>query len=85
MYVCRETIRKHLLKLDPHTHLFDSLPKLGLPSSVTEYLLYGETLDDDIDIDSDDGVGDRDRICEYWNMNMFRVKPATEVYYHPPQ
>ena len=82
MHICRETIRKLLLNLDPHIHLFDRIPMLGLPSSVTEYLLYGETLDDDIDIDSDDGVGDRDRICEYWNMNMFRAKPAPDVYYH---
>ena len=52
---------------------------------MTEYLLYGETLDDDIDIDSDDGVGDRDHICEYWNMNMFRAKPVPDVYYHPQQ
>ena len=46
-HICRETIRKHLLCLDPHTHLFGRVPRLGLPSLLTEYLLYNQTLDDD--------------------------------------
>ena len=28
-HICREVIRKHLLKLDPHQHLFSRIPKLG--------------------------------------------------------
>ena len=43
--LCRETVRKHLLKLDLHTNLFDRIPRLGLPSSLTEYLLYYMSLD----------------------------------------
>ena len=43
-HLCREAIRKHLLKLDPHTHLFGRVPRLGLPFSVTDYLLYNCTL-----------------------------------------
>ena len=49
-----EAIRNHLLKLDPHTHLFGRVPKLGLPSLLTEYLLYGASLDDDSDNDAAD-------------------------------
>ena len=45
-YLCRETIRKHLLHLDPHTHLFGRVPKLRLPQLITEYLLYNVSLDD---------------------------------------
>ena len=52
-HLCRESIRKHLLKLDPHTHLFDRVPSLGLPKSLTEYLLYYQTLNDDDDDDGD--------------------------------
>ena len=37
---CRETIRKHLLELDRHGNLFCRIPKLGLPSSLADYLLY---------------------------------------------
>ena len=44
-HLCHETIREHLLKLDPHTHLFGRVPKLGLPASLTLYLLYNCTLD----------------------------------------
>lgn len=44
---CREAIRKHLLDLDPHSHLFGRIPQLGLPSLLTEYLLYDQTLEDD--------------------------------------
>ena len=44
-HLCREAIRKHLIDLDPHKHLFGRIPQLGLPSLVTEYLLYDCSLD----------------------------------------
>ena len=43
-HVCREAIRKYLLRLDPHTHLFSRVPELHLPSSLTKYLLYDFSL-----------------------------------------
>ena len=43
--LCRETIRKHLISLDPNTHLFIRVPKLGLPSLLRNYLLYDVTLE----------------------------------------
>ena len=46
-HLCREIIRKHLLGADMHTHLFGRVPQLGLPKSLTEYVLYGQTLDKD--------------------------------------
>ena len=39
--------------MDPHEHLFGRIPRLGLPASMTEYLMYGVSLDDDDD-DGDD-------------------------------
>ena len=53
-HICREAIRKHLPKLDPHEHLFGRIFELGLPSVVTEYLLFNQSLDDDNDNDGDD-------------------------------
>ena len=44
-HLCREAIRKHLIDLDSHQHLFGRLPQLGLPSIVTEYLLYDCSLE----------------------------------------
>ena len=44
-HLCREAIRKHLLSLDPHTHLFDRIPQLGLPSLLSEFLLYNVRLE----------------------------------------
>ena len=41
---CRQTIRKHLTQLDPHSQLFDRVPKLGLPVSLQRYLLFGVSL-----------------------------------------
>ena len=38
-HLCREAIRKQLISLDPHTHLFNRIPVLGLPSSLASYLL----------------------------------------------
>ena len=45
-HLCREAIRKHLINLDPHTHLFGRVPRLGLPTLLTEYVLYNMSLDD---------------------------------------
>ena len=45
MQICRETIRDYLIKLDPHLHLFGRIPKLRLPSLMTEYLLCDVSLD----------------------------------------
>ena len=42
----RRRIRQILIDKDPHENLFIRTPRLGLPSLVTEYLLYGVTLDD---------------------------------------
>ena len=46
-HLCRETIRKHLLHLDPHQHLFHRVAHLGLPSVLTKFVLYDVTLDYD--------------------------------------
>ena len=43
-HFCRETIRKHLLLMNK-TNLFVQLPKIGLPSSLTQYLLYDVSLE----------------------------------------
>ena len=48
-HICRVAIREHLLKLDPHQHLFRRIPRLGLPSSLTSYLLFYMSLYDDVD------------------------------------
>ena len=43
--LCRGTIRKHLLKLNPQEHLFGRIPQLGLPSLLSKYLLYHVSID----------------------------------------
>ena len=43
---CRETIRKQLLDVDRHTHLFGRVTKLGLPKPLARYLVYNMSLDD---------------------------------------
>ncbi len=52
--LCRTTIRKHLLTLDPHTNLFIRVPQLqmtseraGLPEKLVSYLLYWQNLEVD--------------------------------------
>ena len=55
-HICREAIRKHLLKLDRHANLFVRAPDLGLPRILTEYMLYDQSLDKD----NDDGDSDND-------------------------
>ena len=48
-HLCREAIREHLLKLDPHAHLFGRVPRLGLPSLMTDYLLYNVSLNETLE------------------------------------
>ena len=51
-HICRKAIRKHLLKLDPHQHLFGKIPKLGLPRALNNYLRFNMSLD--VNSDNDD-------------------------------
>ena len=51
-HLCREAIRKHLLNVDPHTHLFGRVPRLGLPPLMNSFLLYNMSLDDDDEINN---------------------------------
>ena len=37
---CRNSIRRHLVDLEPHSHLFDRVTSLGLPSLLVSYLLH---------------------------------------------
>ena len=42
-HLCREAIRTHLLQMSP-VNLFIRVPQLGLPSLITDFLLYGVEL-----------------------------------------
>ena len=42
-HLCREVIRKHLMQMS-QVNLFIRIPQLGLPSLITDFLLYGEEL-----------------------------------------
>ena len=44
---CRHAVRKHLIKLNPHLHLFHRIAELGLPPLLTRYLLFGVSLADE--------------------------------------
>ena len=46
-HICREAIRKHLLKLDPHLNLFGRIPRLGLPNALNMYLLFNVSLEEE--------------------------------------
>ena len=51
MVLCRSRIRNHLLRLDKHMNLFVRIPQLGLPTSLTEYLLYNVCLGEELDLE----------------------------------
>ena len=42
---CRITIRRHLIYLNPHLHLFGRISELKLPSLMASYLVFGMALD----------------------------------------
>ena len=39
-HLCREAVRKVLINVSPHEHLFNSVPRLPLPSALVPYLPY---------------------------------------------
>ena len=43
-HLCKEAIRKRLIQINPHEHLFHRVHQLGLPAILTEYLLYHTSL-----------------------------------------
>ena len=60
-HLCREAIRKRLLYVDLHTHLFDRVPKLGLPFLLNEYLLYDVTCEPRDENDEEDQESNNER------------------------
>ena len=44
--ICRKSIRRHLLDLDPHLNLFQRIPKFEATHVVKEYMLFRCTLDE---------------------------------------
>ena len=44
-HLCRKTIRKQLLMLNAHYHLFNRVYKLGLPTLLASYLVYDMSLE----------------------------------------
>ena len=59
-HMTRQAIRKHLINLDLHAHLFDRIPQLPLPSALKSYLLYNMSLESDDNNDNDDDDDDDD-------------------------
>ena len=57
-HLCRRAVRKHLLNVDPHTHLFGRVPRLPLPSLVSDYLLYDLSLETDSEDNDDDDISE---------------------------
>ena len=83
VFECRECLNgKHLIKIDPHGNLFGRVPRLGLPTSLTSYLLYDATLDDDEEDEDDDDDNDggmipwRDPHIKMRNFGIIRNKNA---------
>ena len=52
---CRQAIRDYLLDLDPHSHLFDRVQRLGLPKLLQRYLVYNVNIYDDCEATAADG------------------------------
>ena len=59
-HICRETIRAQLIISNPHESMFTKIPKLNLPSSLEEYLLYDVELDKHLEEEDDEEEEDSD-------------------------
>ena len=59
-HCCRKVIRKRLITCNPRVHLFETVPSLGLPCIVNEYLLYDQTLDLEFTEEDESETSDED-------------------------
>ena len=59
-HICREAIRAQLIKSNPQENMFTKIPKLNLPSSLEEYLLYDVALDTRLEEEDDEEEEDSD-------------------------
>ncbi len=67
-HLCRMAIRKRLIGVDAHAHLFARVPALGLPVSLAGYLLFDMSLEDqEEEYDPYDQVELRRRRFLPWN------------------
>ena len=71
MHQCRKVIRKTLIEISPNEHLFNRVKLIGLPSILTNYLLY------DISIDADNDNNEKN---EYYHKNITRLPPGIPIY-----
>ena len=86
-HACRETIRNHLLQVQTHYNLFRRVPRLGLPSSLTSYVLYGQSVnvgnsdnnDDDEDEDDSDGCQINKKEGRQDHNREFRTKSSCHI------
>ena len=95
-HICREVIRKHLLQMSPHEHLFARIPRLPLPPALKSYLLFNVSLvaptggssddnyDDDDDENDDGDSGLAQETCTIPS-NMRQPVPTDTMYTAPPQ
>ena len=84
-HACRETIRNHLLRVHPHFNLFERVPKLGLPSSLTSYILYDQSVNvkntdhaDDDEHDNDESKANKKEGRQDHNRGV-RSKPSCHI------
>ena len=59
-HMCREVIRTRLIRMNPHQHLLDRIPRLGLPSLLTSYLLFHVNLKEYTDLHDSGSVASED-------------------------
>ena len=73
IHQCRKVIRKRLIDVSPNEHLFNRVELIGLPSILTNYLLY------DMSIDADNDNNDKDK-NEYYHKNITSLPPGIPIY-----
>ena len=78
-HLCRRAVRKHLLDLNPHIHLFHRVPQLELPFILTDYLLYNLSLSQEYEHNDGDDTDVDDNDCEVMRQLMKLRNPKQLV------
>ena len=83
MQMCRQVIREYLIKINPNQHLFHRIPQIGLPTVLSDYLLYGLSIEKKTGDDTEEETDDEDDDDDFFDWREERNEDDDDSDYEP--
>ena len=83
MQICRKVIRQYLVEISPNQHLFHRIPQIGLPTVLSDYLLYGLSIEKKTGDDTEEETDDEDDDDDIFDWREERNEDDDDSDYEP--